>query len=50
MTKDWHKLTQEQQKVYEDKAAYLLDRGYVHGKDREALAREICIKESLTSK
>lgn len=38
---DWHKLTQEQQKVYEDKAAYLLERGYVHGKNKDVLAREM---------
>jgi hypothetical protein len=38
---DWHKLTQEQKKVYEDKAAYLLERGYVHGKNKDVLAREM---------
>lgn len=38
---DWHKLTQEQQKVYEDRAAYLLERGYLHGKDKETFAKEM---------
>ena len=42
----WYKLTQEQQRVYEDKAAYLLERGYVHGKDRESLAKEMYERSS----
>jgi hypothetical protein len=41
MKKDWQKLTYEQQKVYKDKAEYLLERGYVHGKTVEKLAIEI---------
>ena len=40
-TKDWQKLTYEQQKVYKDKAAYLIERGYVHTRAIEELAKEI---------
>ena len=39
MTKDWQKLTYEQQKVYKDKAEYLLERGYVQSKSIEVLAK-----------
>jgi hypothetical protein len=41
MKKQWHGLTQHQRKEYEDRAAYLLERGYVQGKTIEQLAREI---------
>lgn len=41
MKKDWNKLTRQQQKEYEDKAAYLIDRGYAHDKTIEELAKEI---------
>lgn len=40
-TRDWQKLTYDQQKVYKDKAAYLIERGYVHSKTVEVLAKEI---------
>jgi hypothetical protein len=48
MIKQWHGLTQHQRKEYEDKAAYLIDRGYGHGKTVEELAKEIYKKEWLT--
>jgi hypothetical protein len=41
MKKDWQKLSYEQQKVLKDKAAYLIDRGYVYAKTVEELAKEI---------
>ena len=41
MKKQWHGLTQHQRKEYEDRAAYLLERGYVQGKTVEELAKEI---------
>jgi hypothetical protein len=41
MKKDWQKLSYDQQKTLKDKAAYLIDRGYVHGKTVEELAIEI---------
>ena len=41
MKPDWQKLTQQQQKYYEDKADYLLEKGYVAGKTKENLAKEI---------
>lgn len=46
MTKDWQKLTYEQQKVYKDKADYLLERGYVQSKSIEVLAKEIFERSS----
>jgi hypothetical protein len=46
MKKQWHDLTQHQQKKYEDKAAYLIEHGYVQGKTVEELAIEICKKNS----
>ncbi len=44
MKKDWQKLTYDQQKVFKDKAEFLLERGYVHGKTVEELAKEIHMK------
>ncbi len=44
MKKDWQKLTQEQQKIYEDKAEYLLERGYIQAKTVEEIAMEIFFK------
>jgi len=41
MKKQCHGLTQHQRKEYEDKASYLLERGYVQGKTVEQLAKEI---------
>ncbi len=41
MEKDWQKLTHEQQKVFEDKAEYLFERGYVQNKTVEELAKKI---------
>jgi hypothetical protein len=42
MKKDWQKLTYEQQKVFKDKASYLLERGYIiQDKTVEELAIEI---------
>ena len=41
MKKDWHGLTQFQKKEYEDRAAHLLEQGYVQGKTVEELAKEI---------
>jgi hypothetical protein len=46
MSKDWQKLTYEQQKVYKDKAEYLLERGYVQSKPIEVLAKEIFERSS----
>jgi len=46
MKKQWHGLTQHQRKEYEDKAAYLLDRGYVQDKTVEELAIEIYKRSS----
>jgi hypothetical protein len=48
MRKDWQKLTYEQQKVYKDKAEYLIERGYAQNRPVEELAKEIYTKESLT--
>ena len=45
MKKQWHGLTQHQRKEYEDKAVYLLERGYVQGKTVEKLAIEIYEKK-----
>ena len=44
MKKQWYDLTQHQRKEYEDKAAYLIDRGYAQGKTVEELVKEICEK------
>jgi hypothetical protein len=41
MSKDWQKLTYDQQKVYKDKAEYLLERGYAQSKSIDVLAKEI---------
>jgi mRNA-degrading endonuclease RelE of RelBE toxin-antitoxin system len=41
MKKDWQKLTYDQQKVFKNKAEYLLERGYIQGKTTEELAKEI---------
>jgi ribonucleotide reductase beta subunit family protein with ferritin-like domain len=41
MKKDWNKLTQHEQKVFENKAAFLIERGYVAGKTIVQLAKEI---------
>ena len=41
MKKDWQKLTYDQQKVFKDKAEYLLERGYIQGKTVEEIAKEI---------
>jgi len=38
---DWDRLTQDQQRVYEEKASFLLERGYIAGKNRTQLAKEI---------
>ena len=46
MKKDWFGITQHQQKEYEQKAAYLLERGYVQGKTVQQLAKEIYEKSS----
>jgi hypothetical protein len=45
MKKEYHTLTQSQKREYEEKANYLLNRGYVYGKTLEELAREIYLKE-----
>ena len=45
MKKTWGNITQHQQKEYEKKAAYLLERGYTEGKPVEQLAKEIYEKE-----
>jgi hypothetical protein len=41
------KLTYEQQKVFNDKAEYLIERSYVQGKTVEELSKEI-YKKQLT--
>jgi hypothetical protein len=41
MMNRWHGLTQHERKEYEDRAAYLIERGYVQGKTVEELAKEI---------
>ena len=46
MKKDWQKLSYDQQKLYKDKASYLIDRGYVYGKTVDDLAKEIYKKNS----
>jgi ribonucleotide reductase beta subunit family protein with ferritin-like domain len=47
MKKDWKKLTDIEQKVFKDKAEYLIERGYVQGKTTEELAKEIYRKELM---
>lgn len=39
--KEWQKLTQDEQKVYEEKAEYLIEKGYVLGKVVKEFAKEI---------
>jgi hypothetical protein len=41
MKKDWYGLTQHQQKVYEQRAAYLIERGYIQDKPIDELAKEM---------
>ena len=41
MKKDWQKLSYDQQKLYKDKASYLIERGYVHGNTVDDLAKQI---------
>ena len=46
MKKDWFGITQHQQKEYEQKAIYLIDRGYVQGKSVQQLAKEMFESEN----
>jgi len=41
MKKSWHELTQHQQKEYEQRASYLIERNYVRSKTVDELAKEI---------
>lgn len=45
MKKEWEKLTVQEQKSYEDKAEFLLDRGYVEDTTIEELAKKIYEKD-----
>jgi hypothetical protein len=45
LKKEWQRLTYEQQKPFEEKAEYLIERGYVKDKTVEELAKEIFQKD-----
>jgi len=45
MKKEWHQLTLQEQRPYEERAEFLLDKGYVEGMTIEELAKKIYEKE-----
>lgn len=49
MKSEWQKLTSQQQKVYRDKAEYLLEKNYVQDKSINELAKQIYEKEWSTT-